>query len=62
MKVRVRRKNKHKKMTDKYSKILNFEYEKKGHYFVKNKNGEYIFKDFNSKWDKLNNIYKESKK
>jgi len=62
MKVRVRRKNRHKKMTDKYSGIINSEYEKRGHYFVKNKDGEYVFENFDSKWDKLNEIYKESKK
>ena len=39
MKVRVRRKNRHKKITDKYSTIINSEYEKRGHYFVKNKDG-----------------------
>jgi hypothetical protein len=62
MKVRVRRKNRHKKITDKYSTIINSEYEKRGHYFVKNKDGEYVFDNFNSKWGKLNEIYKESKK
>ena len=62
MKVRVRRKNRHKKITDKYSTIINSEYEKRGHYFVKNKDGEYVFDNSNSKWGKLNEIYKESKK
>ena len=62
MKVRVVRKNRLKKMTDEYSEIVNSEYEKRGHYFTKNKDGEYIFENFDSKWDKLNEIYKESKK
>jgi hypothetical protein len=62
MKVRVRRKNRNLKMTDKYSEIINSEYEKKGHYFVKNKDDEFMIQDFDSKWDELNDIYKESDK
>ena len=62
LKIRVRRKSRNKKITDKYSNILNYEYEKYGYHFQKDKNGEYRIENFKSKWDKLNDIYKESKK
>jgi len=62
LKIRLRRKSRNKKITDKYSNILNYEYEKYGYYFQKDKNGEYRIENFESKWDKLNDIYKESKK